>query len=246
MQSWKEVNVWSSTVYSCDFHEGRQHFITLLMFVLNFVLFFNLFTVHNHIIDACVEFCFLKKQFLNLAINMQLLLPRTRSASGVKWSTVVSIYIYICLWSKKKFESYFRDRLTFSNVDSRTSRRIYRLALLLRAPETLSSLSKSRISIFNAHLTLLVRKMTSHNSIGKYRHLVNWLGTCLGTERRCLQTRLVECRTGKKWMLELHCLLLWIFMKVDNITLMMFVLNFVEFCFILELIYSSDFLNFAF
>ena len=30
-------------------------------------------------------------------------------------------------------------------------------------------------------------------------------------------------------------------MKVDNITLMMFVLNFVEFYFILELIYSSDF-----
>ena len=28
-------------------------------------------------------------------------------------------------------------------------------------------------------------------------------------------------------------------MKVDNITLMMFVLNFVEFCFIRELIYSS-------
>ena len=76
------------------------------------------------------------------------------------------VHIYIYLWSKKKFESYFRDRLTFSNVDSRTSRRIYRLALLLRAPETLSSLSKSRISIFNAHLTLLVRKMTSHNSIG--------------------------------------------------------------------------------
>ena len=101
---------------------------------------------------------------------------------------------------EKKFESYFRDRLTFSNVDSRTSRWIYRLALLLCAPETLSSLSKSRISIFNAHLTLLVRKMTSHNSIGKYRHLVNWLGTCLGTERRRLQTRLVECRTGKKWI----------------------------------------------
>ena len=67
------------------------------------------------------------------------------------------VHIYIYLWSKKKFESYFRDRLTFSNVDSRTSRRIYRLALLLRAPETLSSLSKSRISIFNAHLTLFVR-----------------------------------------------------------------------------------------
>ena len=37
MQNWKEMNVWSSTVYSCDFHESRQHFITLLMFVLNFV-----------------------------------------------------------------------------------------------------------------------------------------------------------------------------------------------------------------
>ena len=72
-------------------------------------------------------------------------------------------YIYVC--GRKKFESYFRDRLTFSNVDSRTSRRIYRLAMLLRSPETLSSLSKSRISIFNAHLTLLFRKMTSHNSI---------------------------------------------------------------------------------
>ena len=30
-------------------------------------------------------------------------------------------------------------------------------------------------------------------------------------------------------------------MKVDNITLMMFVLNFVEFCFIRELMYSTDF-----
>ena len=40
MQNWREMNVWSSAVYSCDFHEGRQHFITLLMFVLNFVLFF--------------------------------------------------------------------------------------------------------------------------------------------------------------------------------------------------------------
>ena len=41
----------------------------LLMFVLNFVLFFNLFTLDklfHHIVDACVELCFLKKQFLNL------------------------------------------------------------------------------------------------------------------------------------------------------------------------------------
>ena len=41
MQNWKELNVWSSTVYSCDFDEGRQHFMTLFMFVLNFVLFLN-------------------------------------------------------------------------------------------------------------------------------------------------------------------------------------------------------------
>ena len=34
-----------ATVYSCDFHEVRQHFITLLMFVLNLVLFFNLITL---------------------------------------------------------------------------------------------------------------------------------------------------------------------------------------------------------
>ena len=83
------------------------------------------------------------------------------------------VHIYICLWTKKIFESYFRDRLTFSNVRSRTSRRIYRLALPLCTPEMLSSLSKSRISVFNAHLTLFVCRMTSHNSIGKYRHLVN-------------------------------------------------------------------------
>ena len=95
----------------------------------------------------------------------------TCSANGQKVAIIGTLTL--CLWTKKIFESYFRDRLTFSNIDSRTSRRIYRLALLLRAPETLSSLSKSRISIFNAHLTLLVRRMTSHNSIGKYRHLVN-------------------------------------------------------------------------
>ena len=35
--------------------------------------------------------------------------------------------LYICLWTKKIFESYFRDQLTFSNIYSRTSRRIYRL-----------------------------------------------------------------------------------------------------------------------
>ena len=84
-------------------------------------------------------------------------------------SRLVSIYMFV---DKKIFESYFSDRLTFSKI-RRTSCRIYKLALPLHAPETLSSLSKSKISIFNAHLTLFVRRMTSHNSIGKYCHLVN-------------------------------------------------------------------------
>ena len=73
----------------------------------------------------------------------------------------------------KKNDSYFSDRLTFSNIRGRTSRLIYRLALTLHAPEILSLLSKSRISLFNAHLALFVRRMTHirlHNPIGKYCH----------------------------------------------------------------------------
>ena len=53
----------------------------------------------------------------------------------------VHIFVYMFV-DEKIFESYFSDRLTFSNIRSRTSRQIYRLALLLRAPEMLSSLSK--------------------------------------------------------------------------------------------------------
>ena len=109
--------------------------------------------------------------FINIIIIIVIITPHAQRA----WGKVIGcgVHIYICLWTKKIFESYFRDRLTFSNIRSRTSRRIYRLALPLRAPETLSSLSKSRISVFNVYLTLFVRRMMSHNSIGKYRHLVN-------------------------------------------------------------------------
>ena len=176
-----------------------------------------------------------------MSLALSIFTPHAQRERGKVIDRGVHIYIYMFV-VEKKFESYFRDRLTFSNIDSRTSRRIYRLALLLRAPETLFSLSKSRISIFNAHLTLLVRKMTSHNSIGKYRHLVNWLGTCLGTERCCLQTRLVECRTGKKWMSGAPLFTLVIFdfhegrqHNIDDVC--------VEFCWILfySWTYSSDF-----
>ena len=128
-----------------------------------------------------------------LNFKMTFFTPHAQRERGKVIDRGVHIYIYICLWTKKIFESTvvsiyiytiyvcgrkkylnrtFRDRLTFSNIRSRTSRRIYRLALPLCTPETLSSLSKSRLSIFNAHLTLFVRRMTSHNSIGKYRHLI--------------------------------------------------------------------------
>ena len=49
------------------------------------------------------------------------------------------------------------DRRTFSNIRSGTSRRIYRLALPLHTPETLSLSSKSRIFLYNVHLALFVR-----------------------------------------------------------------------------------------
>ena len=48
-------------------------------------------------------------------------------------------------------------RLSFSNIHVRTSRRMYRLAVPLLSPETLSSSSKSRNFLYNAHLTLFVR-----------------------------------------------------------------------------------------
>ena len=73
----------------------------------------------------------------------------------------MSIY-YVC--GQKIF---FSDRLTF--IRSRTSRRIYRLALPLHAPETLSSLSKSRISINSDCVTIrhaLLLKIEIHHFDG--------------------------------------------------------------------------------
>ena len=66
----------------------------------------------------------------------------------------------VLMWTKKKIEPYFSDRLTFSNVHGMTSHRIYRLVLALLSLETLSSLSKQKIFVFNAHLTLFVQRMT--------------------------------------------------------------------------------------
>ena len=50
------------------------------------------------------------------------LLPRMRSMSGVK-VIGTDVHIYVCVFvDEKKFELYFSDRLTFSNIRSRTSR----------------------------------------------------------------------------------------------------------------------------
>ena len=69
---------------------------------------------------------------------------------------------------QKKIESYFSDQLNFSNIRGSTSCQIYRLALPLSTPETLSSLIKSRLFLNNAHLALFVRMddtITSTNAL---------------------------------------------------------------------------------
>ena len=116
--------------------------------------------VHNYFIAR--KYCVLSRYVANNYINVfpantffndayQTISDIQFIATG-RVAPVTGYNILLCLWTKKIFKSYFRDRLTFSNIRSRTSRQIYRLALLLHAPETLSSLSKSRISIFNAEL----------------------------------------------------------------------------------------------
>ena len=53
----------------------------------------------DNISSHCVEFCFLKKQFLNLTINMQLLylLPARASEQG---NVIGSVRIYMCVQKK--------------------------------------------------------------------------------------------------------------------------------------------------
>ena len=88
----------------------------------------------------------------------------THVSRGVRNSEVLLyIYIgrYICLWTKNHFESYFRDRLTFSSIRGKTSRRIYRLALPLLSPEMLSLLTKLRV--FFLMYTLLYLSEGWHN-----------------------------------------------------------------------------------
>ena len=58
--------------------------------------------------------------YYRVVLLIEVITPHAQRERGKVIGRGVHRYIY--LWSKKKFESYFRDRLTFSNVDSRTSR----------------------------------------------------------------------------------------------------------------------------
>ena len=107
----------------------------------------------------------------------------------------------ICLWIKK-FELYFSDQLTFSNIHGRTSH-----LPLLCARETLSS-SKSRIFLYNAHLALFVQRMTQ---LWLHKLSFNKLTLKLALEVRALQCHLQtrqhaeSLRTGKECEREELC-----------------------------------------
>ena len=109
---------------------------------------------------------------------------------------------------QKKKKSYFSDRLTLSNIRGRTSSQIYRLALPLCTPETLSLSSKSSVFLYNAHLAPFVRRMTqlrSHKLIDKYRCLANlsWNYSWKYEHCRCTSCRIYRqlaesLQTGKE------------------------------------------------
>ena len=65
-------------------------------------------------------------RFIVIIIIIIISLHAQRECGRVN-SVGVHIYIYMFV-DKKIFESYFNDRLTFSNIRCRTSCRIYRLA----------------------------------------------------------------------------------------------------------------------
>ena len=86
----------------------------------------------------------------------------------------------------KMFEWQFSGRLTFSDLVN-----FYRLVLPLCAPELLFSLSKLRISLYNAHLALFMAQLRLHKPISEYRHLAKFdFGTSLGSK----STTVAVCR----------------------------------------------------
>ena len=86
-------------------------------------------------------------------------------------------------------------------------RRIYRLALPLLSPEMLSSLSKLRIFLFKYALCSICPKdgiiTQSLNSVGKYRHLVNWPFGTFALEVRALYHHRWQDQTTSRIIAEL-------------------------------------------
>ena len=125
------------------------------------------------------------------ATRVKSLLPARASDQGKVIG--VGVHIYIC-GHQKKFESYFSDRLTFSNIRGRTSRRIYRLALPPLSPEMLSSLSKLRIFLFICIYiwTHLYHVLICHYSmmLNIHRHI-----ECFITVFCCLLYEIIYVRT---------------------------------------------------
>ena len=87
-----------------------------------------------------------------------------------EWGKVIDVGVHIYKYIYMFVDQMNRTLAIDRNICGRTSRQIYGLALPLLYPEMLSSLSKSRISLFNAHLAVFVRRMTQ---LRRYRHLVN-------------------------------------------------------------------------
>ena len=124
---------------------------------------------------------------------------------GAMWSRLVSIYMY-SYDPKKNLNDTLAVDSPFQTLAVDVSSNIYRLALPLCTPEMLSSLSKSRITVINVHLTIFVQRMTqlwSHNPVGKYRHLVNYLGTVIGSKSTTVafgkpHNKQNCCRTGEE------------------------------------------------
>ena len=108
--------------------------------------------------------CFASTLFVTILVITRnccfcLITPHAQRERGQSDRVGVHIYYTLCLWTKK-IESYFSDRLNFSNIQGGTSRRICRLALPLLSLETLSSSSKSRISYIMHTMLYLSRRMT--------------------------------------------------------------------------------------
>ena len=86
-----------------------------------------------------------------------LITPHVQRERGKVIGVCVHIYIYYICGQQKILNRTLAIDSPFSNIRGRTSRQIYRIALPLLSPATISSSSKSRIFLYNVHLALFVQ-----------------------------------------------------------------------------------------